>query len=38
MRVPEHEQGGDPACWAHVFDEEPEPASEPVAEDVPTDQ
>ena len=29
MSVPDDEQGGDPACWAHLFDEEPGPASEP---------
>ena len=21
MSVPEHEQGGDPACWAHLFED-----------------
>jgi quercetin dioxygenase-like cupin family protein len=23
VSVPDHEQGGDPACWAHIFDEPP---------------
>ena len=28
VSVPDHEQGGDPACWAHLFDEQPiEPAA-----------
>ena len=22
MTVPDHEQGGDPACWAHLFDDD----------------
>ena len=22
MSVPDHEQGGDPACWAHLFDDQ----------------
>ena len=22
MSVPEHEQGGDPACWLHLFDDD----------------
>ena len=24
MSVPDHELGGDPACWAHLFDDDPE--------------